>query len=49
MAKDTGKGSDKGAVSGRTQVKNPKTVDYTKRNETPGKAKHAVACAVLSA
>ncbi len=34
MAKDTGKGSRKGAVTGRTQVKNPKTGDYTKRNET---------------
>ena len=36
MAKDTGKGSRKGAVTGRTQVKNPKTGDYVKRNETPG-------------
>ena len=36
MAKDTGKGSRKGAVTARTQSKNPKTGDYTKRNETPG-------------
>jgi len=36
MAKDTGKGSRIGAVTGRTQVKNPMTGDYTKRNETPG-------------
>lgn len=39
MAKDTGKGSRKGAVTGRTQVKNPKTGDYTKRNETSGSKK----------
>ena len=39
MAKDTGKGSRKGAVKSRTQVKNPKTSDYAKRNETPGSKK----------
>jgi hypothetical protein len=26
-------------VTGRTQVKNPKTGDYAKRNETPGSKK----------
>ena len=36
MAKDTGKGSQKGSVKNRTQVKNPKTSDYAKRNETKG-------------
>lgn len=36
MAKDTGKGSPKDALKGRTQVKNPKTSDYAKRNETKG-------------
>ena len=36
MAKDTGKGSREGAVTGRTQVKNPATGDYVKRNETKG-------------
>ncbi len=36
MAKDTGKGSRKGAVTARTQVQNPITGDYVKRNETPG-------------
>ncbi len=39
MAKDTGKGFRKGAVKGRTQVKNPVTADWTKRNETPGSKK----------
>jgi hypothetical protein len=39
MAKDTGKGSRKGSVKSRTQVKNPKTGDYAKRNETPGSSK----------
>ncbi|MDQ6624021.1 MAG: hypothetical protein M3Y86_11140 [Verrucomicrobiota bacterium] len=39
MAKDTGKGSRKGAVTGRTQVKNPKTGDYVKRNESKGSKK----------
>ncbi len=39
MAKDTGIGSRKGAVKSRTQVKNPKTGDYAKRNETPGSSK----------
>lgn len=36
MAKDTGKGSRQGAVTGRTQVKNPKTGDFVKRDETKG-------------
>ena len=36
MAKDTGTGSRKGSVTGRTQVKNPATGDYVKRNETKG-------------
>ena len=36
MAKDTGNDSRKGAVKGRTQVQNPKTGDYVKRNETAG-------------
>ena len=39
MAKDTGKGSRVGSVTGRTQVKNPKTGHYVKRNETPGDPK----------
>ena len=39
MAKDTGKGYREGSVTGRTQSKNPKTGDYTKRNETPGSPK----------
>ena len=33
MAKDTGKDSRKGAVTGRTQVKNSKTGDFVKRDE----------------
>ena len=36
MARDTGKGSRIDAVTARTQSKNPKTGDYTKRDETPG-------------
>ncbi|HMJ05820.1 MAG TPA: hypothetical protein VK474_06145 [Chthoniobacterales bacterium] len=36
MAKDTGKGSRVGSVTGRTQVKNPKTGHFVKRDETPG-------------
>jgi hypothetical protein len=39
VAKDTGKGSRKGAVKNRTQVKNPKTGDFAKRNETKGNSK----------
>ncbi len=35
MAKDTGKGFRKGAVKKRTQVENPQTGDWTKRNESP--------------
>jgi hypothetical protein len=33
MAKNTGNNSRKGSVDNRTQVKNPKTGDFTKRNE----------------
>jgi hypothetical protein len=33
MAKNTGTGSRTGAVSRRTQVKNPKTGDFVKRDE----------------
>ncbi len=33
MAKDTGKGSRKRAVTARTQSKNPKMGDYTKRTK----------------
>ncbi len=33
MAKNTGKGSREGSVTNRTQVKNPQTGDYVKRNE----------------
>ena len=36
MAKDTGKGSRQGSVKGRTQVENPKTGDYVKRDEAKG-------------
>jgi hypothetical protein len=39
MAKNTGKGSRKGAVKGRTQVKNPRTKHFTKRNEQSGSKK----------
>lgn len=35
MGKNTGKGSRKGSVKNRTQVDNPKTDDWVKRNETP--------------
>jgi hypothetical protein len=35
MAKNTGTGSRKGAVKDRTQGLNPKTGDWTKRNEDP--------------
>lgn len=38
MAKNTGKESRKGSVDNRTQVKNPKTGDYVKRNQDPGSA-----------
>lgn len=34
MAEDTGQNYRKGAVTNRTQGKNPKTSDYTKHNET---------------
>jgi len=36
MAKNTGDDSRKGAVSGRTQVLNPTTGDYVKRDENGG-------------
>ena len=36
MAKNTGGDSRKGAVSGRTQVLNPTTGDYVKRDESEG-------------
>ncbi|MEO6745778.1 MAG: hypothetical protein ABIS28_14840 [Caldimonas sp.] len=36
MAKNTGEDSRKGAVSGRTQVLNPTTGDYVKRDESAG-------------
>ena len=42
MAKNTGDDSRKGAVSGRTQVKNPVTGDYVKRDDDgtgPGKGR----------
>lgn len=39
MAKNTGEGSRTGAVTGRTQVENPKTGDFVKRNESDGSAK----------
>ena len=41
MAKNTGSGSRSGAVTGRTQVKNPVTGDFVKRDESsgPGKGK----------
>lgn len=39
MAKDTGRGTRKGAVTARTQSKNPVTGDWTKRDETPGSTK----------
>ncbi|MBA3715418.1 MAG: hypothetical protein H0W76_23680 [Pyrinomonadaceae bacterium] len=35
MAKNTGQGSRQGAVDHRTQVKNPKTGDFVKRNQEP--------------
>ncbi len=34
MAKNTGKGSRTGSVSERTQVKNPVTGDYVKRDDS---------------
>ena len=36
MAKNTGSDSRVGAVTGRTQSENPKTGDWTKRNEGEG-------------
>ena len=37
MAKNTGDGYRKGSVDDRTQVKNPKTGDFTKRNTNDGR------------
>ena len=36
MAKNTGSGSRKGAVKGRTQVKNTRTKDWVERDEGKG-------------
>jgi hypothetical protein len=36
MANDASSGSRNRAVKSRTQVRNPNTGDYAKRNETPG-------------
>ena len=35
MAKNTGENSRKGSVDNRTQSKNPKTGNHTKRNQDP--------------
>ncbi|HEY0070114.1 MAG TPA: hypothetical protein VGE04_09130 [Chloroflexia bacterium] len=37
MAKNTGTGYRKGAVKDRSQVENPKTHHYTKRDATTGR------------
>lgn len=37
MAKNTGKGYRQGAVRGRSQVKNPATGTYVKRNTSDGR------------
>ncbi len=37
MATNTGKGTRKGAVKGRSQTQNPKTGQYVKRNAEDGK------------
>ena len=37
MAKNTGRGSRTGAVAGRTQVQNPKTGMWIKRDTTTGR------------
>jgi transposase len=39
MAKNTGSGSRKGAVTGRTQVSNPVTKQWVERDEEKGSAK----------
>ncbi len=36
MAKNTGNGARAGSVTGRTQVQNPVTGDYVKRDESEG-------------
>lgn len=38
MAKNTGKGTRAGSVSGRTQVQNPVTGDFVKRDESADSA-----------
>lgn len=38
MAKNTGQGSRKGSVDNRTQVENPKTDNFVKRNQDPNSA-----------
>jgi len=35
MAKNTGEGHRKGSVDNRTQIKNPKTDEFVKRNQDP--------------
>ena len=35
MAKNTGEGYRKGAIDNRTQIKNPKTDRYVKRDQDP--------------
>jgi hypothetical protein len=37
MAKNTGRSSRRGAVRNRSQVRNPKTGDWTKRDSDSGK------------
>ena len=37
MAKNTGEGYRKGAVKDRTQIQNPKTGNWTKRDANTGK------------
>ncbi len=37
MATNTGKGYRQGAVTGRTQVKNPQTGSYVKRDTSTGR------------
>lgn len=37
MATNTGKGSRRGSVDDRTQTKNPKTDNWTKRNTDTGR------------
>lgn len=37
MAKNTGHGSRRGAIKGRSQVRNPKTGEWTKRDTGTGR------------